>query len=508
MKLLALALCVACASAANATAHPVVGGYFLFNGKNNKQLDDLANNAATIPINRLWVAFFSPEMMYKAGSKTLADTGLNMSSAADAGFAELKSAVTRLEAGGVEVFLSMGGWNYNCFPYAYMKYSIGAYNPSPNYWKIEKYGGGSTDGCNEGNQFCYTCEPPSEHADVDHSYTVFPEPDHSATWKQAQQFIQTHAGGQAPEWHPEIAPGAQWTDSQGSKTVRVPGEGTYKKRGTDPYADIVTLASELGASGIDLDYEEFWHGDYFKTSTGTATTGPWELNQTAYKYAAIAKDMMINIENIDPKLKLSTASAAVGAWGGKWWGGNLKGLWLKVNQWYPSIIKFMSTGKNAGGINVMTYDLSDDTVFHECPNPSTCNLESQVAYFMATYDAANIQANVGYEIGTPAYPGENDKQHRMPLTKANFQSILSTTQPNHGGFFWQLYKPTVGDDEDDFQDVAQRVCHAVLGDDKRCSGTFPGAAPAPTGDTYKCKAGQCVKEAGGGSKSACEEICG
>ena len=37
--------------------------------------------------------------------------------------------------------------------------------------------------------------------------------------------------------------------------------------------------------------------------------------------------------------------------------GNLKGLILFVNQWYPSVVQFMTSGANAGGINVMTYDL-------------------------------------------------------------------------------------------------------------------------------------------------------
>jgi len=30
-------------------------------------------------------------------------------------------------------------------------------------------------------------------------------------------------------------------------------------------------------------------------------------------------------------MQLSTAAAAVGAWGGKWWGGNLKGALLEVH---------------------------------------------------------------------------------------------------------------------------------------------------------------------------------
>ena len=70
-------------------------------------------------------------------------------------------------------------------------------------------------------------------------------------------------------------------------------------------------------------------GDYFKVGDAT---GPWTLPQTTYKYAAIAFDFMINIKNILPTLKLSTAAGAVGAWSSNWWGGNLKGLWYNMKQ--------------------------------------------------------------------------------------------------------------------------------------------------------------------------------
>ena len=40
------------------------------------------------------------------------------------------------------------------------------------------------------------------------------------------------------------------------------------------------LAKDLNAAGVDLDYEEMWHADYFKVGDGS---GPWELPQTTYK---------------------------------------------------------------------------------------------------------------------------------------------------------------------------------------------------------------------------------
>jgi hypothetical protein len=157
--------------------------------------------------------------------------------------------------------------------------------------------------------------------------------------------------------------------------------------------------------------------DYFKLG---AAGGPWTLPQTVYKWTAIAYDIMINIQNIAPTLKFSAATGAVGAWSGNWWGGNLKvrdvcvhvcprtrvfymwltmprlcvcallvehctpvevsalswyalrlrrwaracvqGLWYFSNLWYPSVTSFMTSGANAGGFNVMTYDLSDNPV--------------------------------------------------------------------------------------------------------------------------------------------------
>lgn len=77
----------------------------------------------------------------------------------------------------------------------------------------------------------------------------------------------------------------------------------------------------------------------------------------------------------------------------------------------------------------MTYDLSDDEEYSECPEPGVCTLDQQVQFYMNTYGAcgsscaapfcpsnlripvllantatASIAAAVGYETGTPAYP--------------------------------------------------------------------------------------------------------
>jgi hypothetical protein len=40
---------------------------------------------------------------------------------------------------------------------------------------------------------------------------------------------------------------------------------------------------------------------------------------------------------------------------------------------------------STGGINVMTYDLSDDEQYSECPEPGVCTLDQQVAFYMSTF---------------------------------------------------------------------------------------------------------------------------
>lgn len=453
----------------------MVGGYLLMERQGAdglpiglKAMAALAAAAKSIPINRLWVSFFSPDMVYVPGSNTLANTGLHISNSTDAGFAELKKYVGMLEAGGVEVFLSMGGWNYNCWPYMYTRYSVAGYGThTPNYWKITEFGGGSVDGCKESNMWCYTCEPPSEHTSLK-SFVIFPEPGDSATFKSAMSYVKSHASSPAPQFHTDIIPGKSYTDSKTGTKVTVPGSSAFADKGRDPYTDIVLLAKDLGASGIDLDYEEFWHADYFRTGSG-----PWDLTQTSYKYAAIAQDTILSIKANYPKCKLSTASGAVGAWSGKWWGGNMKGVWLKVFKAMPDVINFMAKGDNAGGMNVMTYDLSSNEEFHECPEEGKCALDVQVAFYMNTYKTASIAANVGYEVGTPAYPDKkHDPSHQLPLTKDLLSKIVSGTQgDSSGGFFWEIFKPADGNASP--TDVAQAICNKLLSGDARCKGSFP-----------------------------------
>jgi len=395
------------------------------------ELQALAAQASTLPVNKIWISFLSPTMMYLPGSSTLQYTGLGADTSGDYGYQRLKAYITQLQAGGVDVYLSMGGWNYNCFPYAYTRYSVGGYGTStPNFWEIEQNCGGSVDNANESNQWCYTCEPQSEGT-TSASFAIFPNVPWSPTWTSAEQYVEANAKGGAPSWQHDMIPGQSWTDPKTNLQLTIPGSSDFVTAKRDPYQDLVYLAKDLGVKGVDIDYEEFWHADYFKVG---ASGGPWTLYQTVYKYVAILKDVYDNINAIYPGCAMSTAAGATGAWQGNWWGGNLKGVWYYANLWFPTLVSFVSS---TGGINVMTYDLSSNEQYYECPSTSCCTLECQVDFYMGTYAQAGIPANVGYEVGTPAYPSPvHDLTHQLPLTTTALATITSQTQSKYrGGFF-------------------------------------------------------------------------
>ena len=122
----------------------------------------------------------------------------------------------------------------------------------------------------------------------------------------------------------------------------------------------------------------------------------------------------------------------------------------------------------------MTYDLSDNEKYFECPVEGVCTLPQQVDFYMGLYKKAGILANVGYEIGTPAYPDiTHDPEHQLPLTKAALAELISVTQPKVlSGFFWDVYK-MANSDQATATDTAQAICSIILPGNSRCSGEIP-----------------------------------
>jgi len=487
MLLRGLFIVVALSSICTGVCKKQVGAYHLLReGSGLGELDALATHASNLPLTRVTLSFFGPDMVYSPGSNTLADTGLTADNTdADKGFAKLKQYVHKLRAAGLEVFLSMGGWDYNCFPYMYARYTIGGYAAKgPNFWKIEKYAGGDLDKCTADNQWCWVCEPPEQKPVVGRDFKMFPEVPHSPSWNAAVAYVTKKAGGEPPVWHPNMTPGKSWTDPKTSISVMVPGSGKFVSEKRNPYEDIVYLAKDLGVDGIDLDYEEMWYADSFKTDSPHAPSpgaGPWLLNQAVYKYAAVARNIQTAIGDIHPGLLMSTAAGAAGAWQGNWWGGNLKGVWYYTNLWFPEVITFMaSRPESAGGINVMTYDLSSNEEFHECPQDGVCSLPQQVSFYLQTYLEAGIPAVVGFETGTPAYPDPiHDKDHQLPLNATNLAQILASVSNEKlvaGGFFWEVFKIPASSAESTPTEVAQAICQAFPGG-TNCGGVIP---PSPT----------------------------
>lgn len=160
-----------------------------------------------------------------------------------------------------------------------------------------------------------------------------------------------------------------------------------------------------------------------------------------------------------------------------------------ANLWYPEVIQFMaSDSASAGGINVMTYDLSNNEAFHECPQDGVCSLPQQVDFYLQTYLKAGIPAAVGFETGTPAYPDPvHDADHQLPLNATNMGQILaaaSTEKLVTGGFFWEVFKVPSLHSEATPTQVAQAICKAFPGSTAKCDGTIPPAPKLSENKTY------------------------
>lgn len=235
------------------------------------------------------------------------------------------------------------------------------------------------------------------------------------------------------------------------------------------YQNIVKLASDLNVTGIDLDYEEFWHADlnsyswkltpdqvsvpasnvdYIDTDTLTALGKggqiynddmsikpgaellPRMMQDTENKFAAIIASISQSIALIKPELKLSLAAPATGGvpnmsanwgtnghttytYGGAWWGGNLYGLIYNVALRYPSLINKLSS------IGIMSYDLSENDCGGDTNLP--CDLAGQVEFYYSSFlnwlkSGDSLRPGHAIVKGAPTYAGASIQPIKLLIT--------------------------------------------------------------------------------------------
>ncbi|MBK2027336.1 hypothetical protein IB642_00830 [Allofrancisella guangzhouensis] len=385
---------------------PLVSAYYLGDSDSGSQwaslerFQTLANEVTEqgTNFNKLILSFVQPSLFYYQ-SGSLAGTGLfgyfidrnwssekiinfQKDSKAREDFQRLKNIISQFERSGVHVYLAVGGWNFSCDPNLYTQSlnALGQQTPRAN-----------------------MCGP------EDGLYDTFPNPIPENT--QASAFENYKRG--------------EFEDPASSQQANV------------AYENLVKLANDLGASGIDLDYEEFWHADLNSYSLSTLLNNKWQIKdfvkdgdisyqqfrdlmksmgisnqlknvngqvqgeintgnpgampETVDKFAAIIKTVHDNIQKINPDLKLSAALPAVGAvptnvlaWsssdhlknGSPWYYGNLKGLMYNVAY------KDESIAKDLDALSVMSYDLSksDGQYLNGAQT-----LADQVKYYMDEY---------------------------------------------------------------------------------------------------------------------------
>ena len=103
----------------------------------------------------------------------------------------------------------------------------------------------------------------------------------------------------------------------------------------------------------------------------------------------------------------------------------------------------------------------------------------QVAFYMDQYASSGMQGlAMGYEISTPAYPDPtHDKQHQLPLTRAELSKLQATQSKFQNGFLWEMFKAVDSPDHATPTEVAQAICAAVSPGSPRCEGSIPGSGP-------------------------------
>lgn len=426
--------------------------YMLLN--NQTSLDNLKAIAADpkkYNFTRLNLAFINPRLAFNGIN--LKGTGLFNTMTTPPSLKEIQSLIATIKASGKQIYLSVGGWDNSMggdgdeavsnefnIPgftekpdsayfnpktgsdggYLYFKtillYPKGEFYPLDSSGKCRFSDAGETPSAS--NHWCHIVEPKSSSQES----SSFPYP-------------YNFPAGDLPD-----------------KTIK-PDTAS-----NNHYQELVKLSVALGVDGIDIDDEEFWSADWYRTDFSPSTrdtannydrnpksAGPWLMPAAVDKFAWIVSSIEQNAAKNN--LSVSMAAPAVGAipinggWGtGKqWWGGNLKGLVYNLAHYDKNGLngkKLIADLK--GGIGVMTYDLASDL-----PNPpfgatDYSPLDMQVATYMNSF---KLELNgilppsllyPGVEIGNPAFPAYKPSA-KLPLLKNNSKVLCGSGEHAYGG---------------------------------------------------------------------------
>jgi hypothetical protein len=441
------------------------------------------NNPIKSPWDRFIIGFFRPDIDYTWDeAKNIPESIPTVKQGAIRSNAQffpqkyndLKALITKIKTidapngDKMQVYLSMGGWNYNCVPLFYTN-SFASVQP-----QTDNRNPNSTINLDKDNQptanYGHKCEPKNAMGgtrdDVPLNYTFFPDPAgdddpslmspsgdeyHSAYTKWQRMIKNDNYKGMSIKLRPTATSSGltnwpEWTkDHTHYDLSPVPPKAYVGNNeflsAKKVYTSFVQMAQQVGAHGVDLDYEEFWHADSFhEPNSGSSQDGakfnngsPGIFPRTKAKLLRIA--LMLKSECLKQiviggtkHMGLSIPAPAVGASPNKWYYGNLKGLFLDDSQTFDPKLQFPDgkeqfewakmvlawTGlKTAltdnklinklfnGGVYPMTYDLG--AAGNECPI-ADCDLTSQVMYYNQEYNKINIDTYIGFEIGRPAYP--------------------------------------------------------------------------------------------------------
>ena len=379
--------------APKSTVKPKTTVYLLLdNSAIYNSINTYVDNNYQMPVDRLVIGFFRPDVdlssMWKTPEPSFTFENIGFGKGMDLTFTVFKNLIKniKLNCGVKEVYLSMGGWNFNCYP----KFAQNSHShQQKQYWKKDS---------SINNMYHHVCSPSGPDRTA---YTFFPDPAYNSKLDQNISgdiydywSIRIRPGFSTPK---KVIPKWEWPDDQlldlqtydnlvnserecrsavdgGERcSLTADDEVVYKNFGyidlsgrvdisstefigqavVDPircYDSFVEFAAKVEADGIDLDYEETWHADTFKVGnagpalqTSLGAGGPWKwktakgpymFSQTKGKFARIVAVLKKAIANHAPnQLKLSMPGPAVGfndtGYGNtSWYGGNLKGLYL------------------------------------------------------------------------------------------------------------------------------------------------------------------------------------